>query len=158
MDWRALDAQLLEGCFDAVILLGNSLTYLFTQHDQLSALQQFKKVLRPGGLLIVDERNYQYILDHREEILAGHFNYSGKVVYCGREVHARPTEIDDDHVVFEYQHQKTGEKGTLVMYPFKRGELKQLLVTAGFGAITQYSDYKAGANPDADFYQYCCRN
>ncbi len=155
LDWRALDAQFPDACFDAVILLGNSLTYLFTQQDQLAALQQFKKILRPGGVLIVDERNYQYILDHREEILSGTFNYSGNYVYCGGLVHARPTEIDDDHVVFEYQHQETGEKGTLVMYPFKRGELKRLLITAGFGAITQYSDYKIGGNPGADFYQYC---
>lgn len=156
LDWRQLDAKFSPHSFDAVILLGNSLTYLFTKEDQMAALQQFRIILKPGGVLIIDERNYQYILDRREEIAAGKFQYSGHYVYCGERVHARPIEIQDDHVVFEYRHQQTGETGRLVMYPFKRGELKQLLLEAGFSSVEQYSDYSAGDNPDADFYQYVC--
>ncbi|MBI5135288.1 class I SAM-dependent methyltransferase [Candidatus Uhrbacteria bacterium] len=157
LDWRALDAQFSNNHFDAVILLGNSITYLFTKQDQLAALRQFKKILKLDGVLIIDERNYQYILDHRNEIAAGKFEYSGKYVYCGERVHARPIEIHDDSVIFEYRHQETGERGTLTMYPFKRGELRQRLRESGFVSIQQFSDYKEGENGKADFYQYVCQ-
>src|SRR3990167_8393189 len=73
LDWRTLDSELVEANFDAVICLGNSLTYLFSEKDQLGALRQFKRILKSGGILIVDERNYQYILDNRKKIMRGDF-------------------------------------------------------------------------------------
>lgn len=156
LDWRNLDKELQEGSFDAVICLGNSLTYLFKEKDQLQALEQFKKILRKGGVLIVDGRNYQYILDNKDEILKGNFKYSGDYVYCGDKVHGTPIAIADKKVRIEYKHSETDKKGYLTLYPFKRGELKGLLERAGFSSIKQFSDYKEGENPEADFYQYIC--
>lgn len=157
LDWRELDSKLPEESFDAVILLGNSLTYLFSKSAQLQALSQFKKILKSGGILIIDERNYQYILDNRDEILKGNFHYSGKYVYCGDKVHGKPIEISEDKVKFKYIDEVTGKKGFLILYPFKRGEMKKLLATAGFKAIEQFSDYKKFENDNADFYQYVCQ-
>lgn len=157
LDWRKLDSELSEGSFDAVILLGNSLTYLFSKSAQLQALSQFKKILRSDGILIIDERNYQYILDNKEEILKGNFHYSGKYVYCGDKVHGKPIEISEAKVKFEYINEATNKKGFLILYPFKRGEIKNLLATAGFKLIDQFSDYKKLENNNADFYQYVCQ-
>lgn len=47
-DWRNL-SQIESGLFDAVVLLGNSLTHLFTRKDQLKALSEFYRILRYGG-------------------------------------------------------------------------------------------------------------
>src|SRR3989344_4088592 len=124
LDWRELDKEIEKESFDAVLCLGNSLTYLFTHSDQITALRQFRSILRPGGILIIDERNYQYVLDNRKEILKGNFLYSGKYVYCGEKVHGRPTEITDEYVKFQYTEEQTGRKGYLVLYPFRRGEIK----------------------------------
>jgi SAM-dependent methyltransferase len=156
LDWRKLDEELEQSSFDAVICLGNSLTYLFTEKDQLETLRQFKRLLRNGGVLIIDERNYQYILDNREKISQGDFRYSGKYVYCGDKVHSKPIEISDSRVKMEYADERTGKKGYLILYPFKRGEMKNLLVKTGFASIEQFSDYKVGENYNADFYQYVC--
>ncbi len=156
LDWRNLDRELQEESFDAVICLGNSLTYLFKEKDQLQALEQFKKILRKGGVLIVDERNYQYIFDNKDEILKSNFKYSGNYVYCGDKVHGVPIEIADKKVRMEYTQSETGKKGYLTLYPFKRGEMKGLLEKTGFSSITQFSDYKEDENPEADFYQYIC--
>lgn len=156
LDWRNLDKELTEESFDAVICLGNSLTYLFKEEDQLQALEQFKKILRKSGILIVDERNFQYILDNKDEILKGNFKYSGNYVYCGDKVHGVPIEIKSKKVRMEYTHSETGKKGYLTLYPFKRGEMKGLLERTGFPSIKQFSDYKEGENPEADFYQYIC--
>lgn len=156
LDWRELDKKLESESFDAVIILGNSLTYLFAEEAQSKALEQFYRILKKGGILIIDERNYQNILDNRKEILKGNFNYSGKYIYCGEKVHGRPIEISDVRVKFEYTDEGTNKKAHLIMYPWKRGELKNLLQKIGFASIEQYSDYELGENPNADFYQYVC--
>ena len=44
--------------FDAVLCLGNSLPHLLTQADLVAALRGMASVLRPGGLLILQNLNY----------------------------------------------------------------------------------------------------
>jgi SAM-dependent methyltransferase len=156
LDWRNLDNELAEESFDAVILLGNSLTHLLSKKDQAQALDQFNKLLKMAGVLIIDERNYQYMLDSRDEILQGNFQYSGKYVYCGARVKGTPVEITDSQVKMVYKDVQNGMNGELIMYPFKRGEMKSLLTNAGFTSIEQFSDYKSEENTRADFYQYVC--
>lgn len=152
-DWRCFDKKFPNGYFDALLLLGNSLTYLFSKADQLKVLRAFRKVLKSGGLLVIDERNYDYILKKKKEILNGTFKYSGKYVYCGSKVHASPVEISNRRVLMKYVH-KDGRVAYLSLYPFKKGELKSLIRQAGFNNVVQYSDYRKHYNPEADFYQY----
>ncbi len=156
-NWLELDRHLQENSFDAVLCTGNSITYLFTEQEQLNALRQFRRLLNENGLLIVDERNYQYFLDKKNEILKGKFNYSGKYVYSGDNVHAYPVEITDKKVIMEYFDSINGNKAHLDLYPFKRNELFNLLKKAGFKNIKQFSDYKKWFNSKADFYTYVCR-
>lgn len=155
LDWIDLSKSYSEN-FDAVICLGNSLTCLFGRENQLKALQEFYHILRPGGL-IVDERNYQRILDNRKAALAGTLHSSGRYLYTGtNKVKARFIEITNEVVLVEYQHLESGEKAYYKIFPFKKRELQGLLQEAGFKNIEQYSDYELGENPEADFYQYAC--
>lgn len=154
-DWLELDKHLEKESFDAVLCLGNSLTYLFERKEQLKALKNFRYILRNGGILIIDERNYQQLLDRRKEILEDdNFPYSRKYVYCGNKVHGEPVEISEDKVKMQYTDERTGKKGYLILYPFKRNELLNLLKEAEFKKIEKYSDYKKGENSEADFHQY----
>jgi SAM-dependent methyltransferase len=156
-DWRRLDKHFKPNSFDAILCLGNSLTYLFKKTDRLKTLYNFRRILQFGGVLIIDERNYQYMLDEQEEILKKHkFNYSGKFVYCGDKVHGAPVEISDKKVRMEYTDEQTTKRGYLVLCPFKRRELLNLLQESDFTKIEQYSDYKKGFRKTADFYQYVC--
>jgi len=155
-DWLELDKHLEKESFDAVLCLGNSLTYLFERKEQLKALKNFYHILRKGGILIIDERNYQQLLDKRKEILEeGKFSYSRKYVYCGDKVHGEPVEISDDKVKMQYTDERTGKKGYLILYPFKKNELLQLIKESGFKKVEKFSDYKT-ADPLADFHQYVC--
>ncbi|MCK4473740.1 class I SAM-dependent methyltransferase [Candidatus Parcubacteria bacterium] len=156
LDWRELDKELLEKSFDAVLCLGNSLTYLFTEKNQIDVLNQFRRILRNKSIFIIDERNYQYILDNRKEILKGNFRYSGRYIYCGKKVHNYPVEISDQKVKFEIVDKRTGKKDHFIVYPFKRGEMKNLLSKASFKSVEQFSDFKSGEDINADFYQYVC--
>ncbi|MEK6954432.1 MAG: class I SAM-dependent methyltransferase [Candidatus Micrarchaeota archaeon] len=156
LDWREMGENLPRASFDAVLVLGNSLTYLFSKKDQLRALANFRAILKKGGILIIDERNYDYILRNREEILKGDFKYSGRAVYCGKKVHARPILISDNKVKMRYEHEN-GSVGHLTMYPFKKGELRGLLKEGGFRVLEEYLDYGRGIRGNADFYTYVAR-
>ncbi|OGD84490.1 hypothetical protein A2696_01375 [Candidatus Curtissbacteria bacterium RIFCSPHIGHO2_01_FULL_41_13] len=157
LDWRNLDEEYLPASQDAVICMGNSLTCLEGEDNQLLALGQFHRVLASGGVLLVDERNYQKILDNREAAIAGTLDSTGKYLYTGtNRVRARFISISDQLILIEYTHQGTARKAYYKVFPFKKGELETLLKEAGFSQITKFSDYEEGDNPDADFYQYVC--
>ncbi len=156
-DWRKLAQHFEKESFDAVLCLGNSITYLFDKKDQIETLNQFKKMLRKNGTLIIDERNYEYFLNYKEEILKGNFEYSGKYVYCGNNVHGYPIEIENDKIVMEYYDPIRKKKGNLTLYPFKKGELLELLKEAGFTKIKQYADYSENQKENPDFFQYVCK-
>ena len=53
--------------FDAVVCLGNSFAHLPDPdgdfRNQRAAIGNFHKMLKPGGILIIDHRNYDFILD-----------------------------------------------------------------------------------------------
>jgi len=155
-NWLEIDQHFLPNSFGGIICLGNSITYLFTKEEQLKALQNFQNLLSRGGRLIIDERNYQYLLDDREEILKGNFRYSRDYVYHGQKVHASPVSITDNEVIMEYKQIGTGKKGYLRLYPFKKGELLDLLRQVDFSEIRQFSDYEPGYNSQSDFHQYVC--
>ncbi len=156
-DWRELEKHFPPARFDAVTCLGNSITYLFDRKDQQKTIQNFKHILKTGGILMIDERNYQYILDNKKEILGdGKFRYSGRYVYCGDKVHGKPIVITPENVRMEYIDETTGNKGYLNLYPFKKGELLELLQDSGFKEIETYSDYQKPVDDNADFYQYIC--
>lgn len=139
-DWRDLP---YEQEFDCVACLGNSATELFKREDLLSTFRNFRKSLKPGRPLIVDERNYG------GRILRGDYTWSGDFVYCGKDkVDARPVHISDSIVVIEYGHEEMGVNAHLVMYPFKAGELEGLLREADFKEIRSFGDYRKDFKPE----------
>jgi glycine/sarcosine N-methyltransferase len=64
-DVRRLDEAGLQGPFDAVVSLGNSLPHLLTEDDLALALRQARDQLRPGGLLLVGQRDWDEIAARR---------------------------------------------------------------------------------------------
>ncbi|XP_012284802.1 glycine N-methyltransferase [Orussus abietinus] len=52
--------------FDAVICLGNSFAHMpdsfGDQREQKQAFRNFERCVKPGGLLLIDHRNYDYII------------------------------------------------------------------------------------------------
>lgn len=58
--------QHIKDGFDAVICLGNSFALLHDiygdQREQKTAIHNFKKCIRPGGMLLIDHRNFDQII------------------------------------------------------------------------------------------------
>lgn len=53
--------------FDAVLCLGNSFAHMLDafgdQREQKQAICNFEKCVKPGGILLIDHRNYDNIMD-----------------------------------------------------------------------------------------------
>jgi glycine/sarcosine N-methyltransferase len=60
-----LQAEFDSG-FDAVLCLGNSLPHLLTPTDLTAALDDFAACLRPGGLLLIQNRNFDAVMAQRQ--------------------------------------------------------------------------------------------
>lgn len=150
-DWREIARRFPHGFFDASLCLGNSFCYLFTREAQKKALDNFKILLRGGGILVVDERNWPYFFKRKDSGAT-----KSKFLYCGENVTFNLRKDLGSKLEFEmhYKGEPTGEFITL--YPFKRGELLELLEQAGFRRILRYSDYKLGVSDNANYYQYIC--
>merc|ERR1719431_1999570 len=54
--------------YDAIICMGNSFPHLIDDHgdwrDHKTCIQNMYDMLKPGGILVIDHRNYDYILKH----------------------------------------------------------------------------------------------
>lgn len=144
-DWRWLNRDVQDQLFDAVICLGNSFTHLFEEHDRRRALAEFYAVLKHDGVLIIDQRNYDNILDNG-------FSTKHKYYYCGEKVSARPVHVDPGLARFEYQF-PDGAKHHLNMFPLRKDYMRGLISDAGFQRIDTYGDFQSGnAAEDTDFY------
>jgi len=132
-DWRWLN-QDIHGRFDAIVCLGNSFTHLFNENDRRKTLAEFYSALNHDGVLILDQRNYDAIMDH---------GYSSKhtYYYCGDNVEVRPEHVDEGLARFQYTFP---DKSTyhLNMYPLRKAYVRRLMREVGFQNIDTYGDFK----------------
>jgi glycine/sarcosine N-methyltransferase len=62
-------ADRFTGLFDAVTCLGNSLPHLIDDPSLAAALTDFRSLLRPGGVLVIQNRNYDRLLRERQRFM-----------------------------------------------------------------------------------------
>ncbi len=132
-DWRWLNRDIL-GKYDAIICLGNSFTHLFDDDDRRRALAEFYAALKHDGVLILDHRNYDRLLDHGQ---ASRHKY----YYCGDQVTAEPEYVDDSLARFKYSFQD-GSVYHLNMYPLRKKYMRTLMRQVGFQRVKTYGDFQ----------------
>jgi glycine/sarcosine/dimethylglycine N-methyltransferase len=133
-DWRWLNRD-VHGEYDAIICLGNSFTHLFNERDRRKALAEFYAMLKHDGVLILDQRNYDEILDHG-------FSSKHKYFYCGDTVTAEPEYIDDGLARFRYTFHDDGSVYHLNMFPLRKDYVRRLMREVGFQKIDSYGDFQ----------------
>lgn len=139
-DWRWLSKDIKER-FDAVICLGNSFTHLFSERDRRKALAEIYAVLKHDGILILDQRNYDGILDNG-------FSSTHKYHYCGNSVTAEPEHVDEGLARFKYVFADDSTYH-LNMFPLRKKYVRKLMRGVGFQHIDTFGDYQE-TNPDND--------
>ncbi|MEJ0058432.1 MAG: class I SAM-dependent methyltransferase [Terricaulis sp.] len=157
-DWRELSDALGHSIFDAVILLGNSICLLLSAADRRLALRRIYETLKPGGLLLIDQRNFALLLDRKDEVLEGRFEFRSEVMYCGRNIVGYPISVDRHEIVFAYLNPKTGwVAGFLHMSTFAEDSLESELESIGFVDIRSDFDLGRADKSTGDFIIHCCR-
>lgn len=143
-DWRWLNKD-VHAQYDAVVCLGNSFTHLFDEKDRRKALAEFYAALNHDGILILDQRNYDGILDNG-------FSSKHTYYYCGDEVSAEPVHVDEGLARFEYRFPDES-KFHLNMFPLRKDYTRNLLHEVGFQEITTYGDFEETYRQDEpDFF------
>jgi SAM-dependent methyltransferase len=131
------------GDFDAVLCLGNSLPHVLTPSALRAALADFAACLRPGGVLLVQNLNYDRILARRERWMEPQARREGEREW----LFLRFYDFDPDglltfHVIRLYRSGGPWEQRVMStrLWPLRRAELVAALEGAGFARITLWGD------------------
>lgn len=143
-DWRWLTRDVFAR-YDAVICLGNSFTHLFSEKDRRKVLAEYYAVLRCDGILILDQRNYDSILDDG-------FSSKHTYYYCGENVQAEPEYVDEGLARFRYKFPDE-QQFHLNMFPLRSAYTQNLMKEVGFQRVKTYADFQETyQQQDPDFF------
>ena len=131
--------------FDAVLCLGNSLPHLLTAPAVSSALADFAACLRPGGLLIIQNRNFDRVWTRRERFM-GPQSYRDD---AGREwLFIRFYDFHQETITFNMIRLRRStdaewqqDVAATPLRPIFRDDLATSLAAAGFQRAVFYGGY-----------------
>ncbi|MDA0265032.1 MAG: class I SAM-dependent methyltransferase [Chloroflexi bacterium] len=139
-EWTALSQAFPNDKFDAIVCLGNAFTHLFDESDRQKALQEMHSLLNDDGIVIIDQRNYDSILDQG-------FTSKHQTYYLGETVNVCPEKINEEAVILRYEY-ADGSVHHLTFSPIRQDYLTELLKDAGFDSVDRYGDFE----DEYDFY------
>jgi ubiquinone/menaquinone biosynthesis C-methylase UbiE len=134
--------------FNAVVCLGNSLPHIRSTGHLQSVLVDFYRALSPGGVLVIQNRNYNKVLAEKSRFMPLNHCRSG----IGETLYLRFTDFPEQDsaglVTFNIVVLHKDETGrwsyrvhTEQLKPWLKEEMAPLLDGAGFKNIHYYGDY-----------------
>ena len=128
--------------FDALICLGNSLPHLLSLDEIGQTLHDFSACLRPGGLLILQNRNFDAVMEKKERWIGP----QSRVVGNEEWLFLRFYDFDPDGLItFNIMrlHRQAGgdweqQVSVTRLFPLVQQHLPALLEGAGFSSIRMY--------------------
>ena len=140
-----------DDLFDAVLCLGNSLPHLLSAEAVAAALDDFADVLRPGGLLVVQNRNFDRVWARIDPFIGpqAHSEEQGEWLYVlFYDFHPSTLTFNMVRLVNRGEGWVQDVEST-ELRPVFAGELAAGLRAAGFGQILQYGGYdRSPFHPD----------
>jgi glycine/sarcosine N-methyltransferase len=133
--------------FDATLCLGNSLPHLLSASAVDEALADLSVVLRPGGLLLIQNRNFDRVWAERERFMPpqSYRDASGEWLFI------RFYDFHQETVTFHMLRLRRTEEGwaqdieSTDLRPIFRDDLAVALTAAGFDRIDFYGGYDGSA-------------
>jgi glycine/sarcosine N-methyltransferase len=130
--------------FDALLCLGNSLPHILELSELATTLVDFADCLRPGGILVLQNRNFDAIMSHRERWMEPQAYRDAEAEW----LFFRFYDFDADglisfNIVTMYRqgmnpwsHRVTATR----LYPLRQKELNTALGNSGFINTTAYGN------------------
>jgi glycine/sarcosine N-methyltransferase len=141
------DLATLERAFDIVLCLGNSLPHLLTKSAVDEALADFATILRPGGLLVIQNRNFDRVWTERERFMGPQSHQAGDDEW----LFVRFYDFHADTITFNMIRLRRMQDGwaqdveSTVLRPIFQDDLSARLAGSGFAEIVCYGDYDGEA-------------
>jgi SAM-dependent methyltransferase len=144
-------AQVFQGQtgfpFDAVLCLGNSLPHLLTRAELDAALADFSACLKPGGLLLIQNRNFDAVTAQRQRWMDPQaYRETGREWIFMRFYDFEADGLINFNIATLYREgdgQWGQHIGSSRLRPLLRGELAGALLSAGFHEIICYGGMDA---------------
>jgi len=141
-------ARSFEGGFDAVTCLGNSLPHLLEDEGLAKALADFAAVLAPGGIVVIQNRNYDRLpaSGGRSVHLNARQEADGETLFV-RMTEPRGGE-NLDFTILTLKKRGGAWRHTLQTTPLRaisRDTMERALGAAGFQSVEVYGDYSRAA-------------
>jgi SAM-dependent methyltransferase len=144
--WADLPAVVGER-FDVVLCIGNSLVHAADRVGMIQALTGLREMVRPGGHVVVDSRNWEKLHAERRivQLADRAVTRHGRrcIVLYAWEI---PDRLDREHVahivlIFEDGDRIEPREYRIGFHPFTLGELRQRLKAAGLTEVdTDFDD------------------
>jgi glycine/sarcosine N-methyltransferase len=148
VDWKVAGfgelSRSLAGPFDAVTCLGNSLSHLLEEAGLVAALADFARLLAPKGILVIQNRNYDRVLQSpgRSVHLNARAEPDGETLFV-RMTEPRGGETVDFSILTLRKRDGawTSTLRTTPLRAITRESLERALSAAGFRSVEVHGDY-----------------
>ncbi len=135
--------------FDSIICLGNSLPHLLSVEVILDALVDMARCLRPGGLLLLQNRNFDAVMAEKNRWLGTQSQVEGSHEW----LFLRFYDFDPDGLItfniIRLHKDRSGpwvqQESLTRLFPLKQENLLPLLEKAGFHQISCFGQMGNGA-------------
>ncbi len=137
-------ADAVPGPFDATLCLGNSLPHIVDEASLRKTLEGVAASLRPGGILLVQNRNYDLVWARKERFMPLSTHQEGDQEW----LFFRFMDFSAETFTFNMAtlHKATSgweyRIGSTELRPLLHAPLEALLQDAGFPRIEAYGDYQ----------------
>lgn len=130
--------------FDALLCLGNSLPHVLTPAELQAALVDFAVCLRPGGLLLIQNRNYDAVLAHGQRWMEPQAHREGDAEWLFLRFYDFGTDGTLTFNLVTLQREGAGRWNQRIastrLRPLRQEELAVALGAAGFTDVAFYGD------------------
>lgn len=138
-----------KGTFSAVLCLGNSLPHALAAEELAAALEDFAACLRPGGLLVVQNRNFDAVMASLERWMEPQAHRQGDQ----ERIFVRFYDFDPDGLItfniLTLRREETGgwtqQSTSTRLRPLLQAEMITALEAAGYRAIESYGNMSGAA-------------
>jgi SAM-dependent methyltransferase len=133
--------------FDAALCLGNSLPHLLSPSAVAEALIDFATVLRPGGPLVIQNRNFDRVCAEQERFMSPQSYREGDREW----IFVRFYDFHEATITFNMMRMRRTEQGwvqdvqSTELRPILHDDLAEALAEAGFGECVFHGSYDGSA-------------
>ena len=141
-DVGSLSKRFSEG-FDVITCMGDTIPHFKSKKEVLRAFEEIYKCLSPGGLFVLHNRNYDFIMKTYERFMppSGSRNGTEETLFF-RMLDFSPKAVNYNVVRFHRQENRWDSTvETTEICPYYKTDLESMLKTVGFKKMECYKNF-----------------